>query len=194
MPPRIPGSRRIPPPAAESGDLHPQPARRPGAHRFPWNSVLVIIAHPGGSMYLTRSKSRALAVGVIITLIMGFAGCVATPPAPPAPAPPSVADYSFEELAQRYLAEVLALTPVAATALGEHRYDSNLDDVSAAGFTHRAALTRELLAQLDLLQTKLLSRAHQVDAHLLRNELEYELWRIERLQEWRWNPLLYTDL
>jgi uncharacterized protein (DUF885 family) len=39
-----------------------------------------------------------------------------------------------------------------------------------------------------------LNRAHQVDFRLLKGELEYEIWNAEQLQEWRWNPLLYTEL
>ena len=101
---------------------------------------------------------------------------------------------TFERLGQRYLNEMLALTPVAATALGEHRFDGLLEDVSAEGFAKRAALAGELLTQLDSLDMPQLSRAHQVDARLLRNALEYERWRIERLQDWHWDPLLYTEL
>jgi uncharacterized protein (DUF885 family) len=29
---------------------------------------------------------------------------------------------------------------------------------------------------------------------LLTSELQYQVWRIEQLAEWRWNPLVYTDL
>ncbi|HZO23981.1 MAG TPA: DUF885 domain-containing protein [Steroidobacteraceae bacterium] len=100
----------------------------------------------------------------------------------------------FNSLTARYLREMLALTPVSATVLGEHRYDAMLDDVSAAGFTRRAQLARELLAELQPLDLSKLSRAHQVDARLLRNELEYQIWSVEQLAEWRWNPLIYTDL
>jgi uncharacterized protein (DUF885 family) len=89
---------------------------------------------------------------------------------------------------------MLALTPVAATALGEHRYDAMLDDVSATGYEQRVALARLLLTQLQMLDPAQLTRAHQVDARLLRNELEYEVWRIEELRDWRWNPLIYTEL
>ena len=39
-----------------------------------------------------------------------------------------------------------------------------------------------------------LSRAHQVDAQLLASQLEYDLWRLEELQDWRWDPLLYTGI
>lgn len=100
----------------------------------------------------------------------------------------------FSMIADRYLRDMLALTPVSATALGEHRYDAMLDDVSAAGFNRKVELARELLSQLQPLDLTQLSRAHQVDALLLRNELQYRIWSVEQLADWRWNPLIYTDL
>jgi uncharacterized protein (DUF885 family) len=145
------------------------------------------------------SKRRAalyvLALRVLAGLVAcAVAGCTVNPPGPAPPAQPSASDMSFDEISNRYLHDMLALTPVAATALGEHRYDGMLDDVSAAGNERRTALARELLAQIKALDRGSLSRAHQVDAQLLTNELEYQIWRTEKLQEWRWNPLLYTDL
>ncbi len=101
---------------------------------------------------------------------------------------------SFATISDRYFQEMLPLTPVTATQFGEHRYDGGLDDVSAAGEAKRTALARDLLSQLDALERAQLSRAHQVDARLLTNELQYVLWQSEQLQEWRWNPLLYTEL
>jgi len=107
---------------------------------------------------------------------------------------PTAADAQFEGISKRYLDEMLALTPVAATALGDHRHDGALDDVSATGYGRRVALARELLAPLRALDPSQLSRAHQVDARLLTGELEYQIWRVEQLREWRWNPLIYTEL
>jgi uncharacterized protein (DUF885 family) len=89
---------------------------------------------------------------------------------------------------------MLALTPVQATSLGDHRYDGQLDDVSADGQGRRVGLARQLLAQMETLDIPKLSRAHQVDARLLKSELEYQVWSVEQLQEWRWNPLVYTEL
>jgi uncharacterized protein (DUF885 family) len=138
------------------------------------------------------SKCRALLAGALFTVLVTTAGCVATS-APAAPQP-NETDIAFGRIAARFLGEVLALSPVNATALGDHRYDAMLDDVSAAGFTRRATAAHQLLDQLEPLNLERMSRANQVDAHLLRNELEYEIWSIEQLKEWRWNPLLYTDL
>jgi uncharacterized protein (DUF885 family) len=131
---------------------------------------------------------------VILLVNLLLASCTIMQPPPDFSHPPSGADRALEEISKRYLAEMLPLTPVQATALGEHRYDESLDDVSPDGQARRSGLARQLLAQLATLDAAQLNRAHQVDFRLLRNELEYELWRTEELQEWRWNPLLYTDL
>jgi uncharacterized protein (DUF885 family) len=101
---------------------------------------------------------------------------------------------TFEAISQRYLTEMLALTPVAATALGEHRYDTVLDDVSANARERQLTLARDLLGQLQTLDGTKLTRAHQVDAQLLANELNYQVWRIDVLQDWRRDPLIYTEL
>jgi uncharacterized protein (DUF885 family) len=149
-------------------------------------------------MVVVISNWRAFALGLssvaVLTLTVGFAGCTVIQPPPDFTNPPGAADVTFDEIAKRYLAQMLPLTPVQATALGEHRYDANLDDVSAEGQARRADLARQLLAQLDTLDVLRMTRAHQVDSRLLRGALEYQIWTVEQLQEWRWNPLIYTDL
>jgi len=149
-------------------------------------------------MVLVISNWRALALGVSAAVIfvatVGFAGCTVIQPPPDFTRPPSAADVTFDAISKRYLGEMLPLTPVQATALGEHRYDRKLDDVGAEGRAQRTGLARQLLAQLVTVDGAQLNRAHQVDFRLLRGELEYEIWSAEQLQEWRWNPLLYTEL
>jgi uncharacterized protein (DUF885 family) len=103
-------------------------------------------------------------------------------------------DTAFESLSRRYFDEVIALTPVSATGLGDHRFDDKLDDVGASGRERRLALERELLASLRALDASQLSRAYQVDARLLASQLEYDIWRLTELQDWAWDPLLYTGL
>lgn len=138
--------------------------------------------------------ARGLSATVIFFVTVGLAGCTVIQPPPDFTHPPSAADVSFDEISKRYLAQMLPLTPVQATALGEHRYDANLDDVGADGRAQRTGLARQLLAQLQNVDVAQLNRAHQVDFRLLRSELEYAIWSDEQLQEWRWNPLLYTEL
>lgn len=103
-------------------------------------------------------------------------------------------DESFELLAQRFLAELPALSPVNATQSGDHSADGLLDDVSEAG---RAAIRRkyqQLRTDLAAIDRDALSRANQVDLGLLRNRIDAELWSLDTLQEWAWNPLLYINL
>lgn len=111
-------------------------------------------------------------------------------PVTSAASPP--ADTQFDALSRRYFDEVLALSPVSATGLGDHRFDDRLDDASAAGRTRTVALEKELLGALRALDRTKLTRAHQVDAQLLISQLEYDIFTLEELQSWAWNPLLYT--
>lgn len=103
-------------------------------------------------------------------------------------------DKTFEELGRRYVNEFPALSPVAATQLGDHRFDSKLDEVSAAARQRAAEFCRKYQSELGKIPAAQLSRAHQVDYALLTHALRADLWRLEKLQEWAWNPLHYTDL
>jgi uncharacterized protein (DUF885 family) len=104
------------------------------------------------------------------------------------------ADEAFSELTHRYLEDVPGRSPVAATALGDHRADARLDDVDAAARerTRDTFLAyREALAAID---RDGLSRANQVDAAILHNEIESTLFELDTLEEWAWNPLYYVRL
>jgi len=133
----------------------------------------------------------------MLTLLLvcaALADCASTPPAPAPPTGPTAADVMFERVAARYMDEWFALNPVMATELGDHRHDDSLDDIGPTARGERTQLAHQLLDALTSIDAKTLSRAHQVDAQLLAQHLRYEIWSIEELQEWRWNPLLYTEL
>ena len=140
-------------------------------------------------------KSVPGAVVAVFAAIL-LCACAPTPvkqePAPPAPPPPPTADQQFEALAQRYLREFPELSPADATALGDHRFDDRVDDVSAAGWQARLTFTELYLASLEPIDRSKLSRANQVDALLLLHELQFDRWKLQTLQAWKWNPLLYT--
>jgi uncharacterized protein (DUF885 family) len=106
----------------------------------------------------------------------------------------TAADAAFAALAARYLEEGLALAPVAATGIGDHRFDAELDDWSAAGRARMADLARSLLAGLDAIDRDALARENQVDALILRNDLEGRLWELETLESWAWDPQMYSAL
>jgi uncharacterized protein (DUF885 family) len=136
---------------------------------------------------------------LVATAMLFLCACAPTPPvapepAPPPPPPPPTPDQQFESLAQRYLQEFPEQSPVNATGLGDHRFDDRLDDVSAAGWQARVAFDEIYLSALAPIDAAKLSRANQVDALLLRHDLEQDRWRIQSLEDWRWNPLVYTRL
>lgn len=136
---------------------------------------------------------RELAVIALVAL----AGCAPLPPAPeppPPPPPPPSADELFAALTQRFLDEAPRQSPVGATALGDHRFDAQLDEVSAEAWQARLEFTNGWIDRLAKVEPAALSRAHQVDVLLMRHDLEFDRFRLESLQEWRWNPLLYTRI
>ncbi len=104
------------------------------------------------------------------------------------------ADQRFEQLAKRYIDESPALSPIGATTLGDHRFDSSMDDVSEAARQRERTFYERLLAELAKLEKKSLSRENQVDFQLLTQQLRGDLWRLDVLQEWAWNPVAYTQL
>jgi len=104
------------------------------------------------------------------------------------------ADARFAVLSQRYVTELGHHAPVSATSLGDHRFDAELDDLSAAGRGRSVAWLRELLGELGSIDRAALSRANQVDAAMLDNQLRYSVWTAEVYRDWTWDPLVYTQL
>jgi len=106
----------------------------------------------------------------------------------------SSADEQWLELTARYLDEMPALSPVGATLMGDHRFDGELDQVTAEARMNEAAFIRRYQAGMAAIDRAQLERANQVDYSLLAHELESSLWTLEELQPWAWNPLTYTQL
>jgi uncharacterized protein (DUF885 family) len=124
---------------------------------------------------------------VILVLVLGFS-------LPFTSSARSDDDRAFEALTEAYLADLAVFSPVAATSIGDHSADDRLDEVDAAARKRLAALYeryRSALAEIDIAK---LSRPNQVDARLLAHALDSGHWQLEELEEWAWNPLVYTNL
>ncbi len=106
----------------------------------------------------------------------------------------SAADQAFAALSERWLDGWLRLNPVNATQVGDHRFDGEMDDLSAAGRQAGVDFSRKMLAELDAIDTGKLSRENQVDALILRNQLEGDIWNTETFQSWAWDPQVYSGL
>lgn len=107
---------------------------------------------------------------------------------PAAPAAASAQDAAFEALGKRFLDGMARLRPTYATYLGDHRFDAEVDDLSAAGRGREVAALKRTQAALARIDRSKLSRENQVDAALLANELAYQLWTIETLKPHEWDP------
>lgn len=117
---------------------------------------------------------------------------VAASSAPPTSVTASKADRAFIALSDRWLAETLRLSPIAATQAGEYRYNALLPDISARGRAQQLALSMTTLAALRRIDRASLSRAEQVDHAVLENQLKFDIFQLEELDEYAWNPLGYT--
>ncbi|WNH51423.1 DUF885 domain-containing protein [Stenotrophomonas oahuensis] len=136
-----------------------------------------------------------------LALIAALGGCqqADAPTAPTgteaaASAGDAATDAAFADLSKRALDTWMQLSPVSATQIGDHRYDSEIDDLSAAGQQKTLAAYKGLLADLDKVDVSKLGRENQVDAAILRNQLQSEIWNAEVLQSSKWDPQLYNGV
>jgi uncharacterized protein (DUF885 family) len=129
----------------------------------------------------------------LLALAIGVAA-ISSPAATPlaAAAATQAEDARFQAFGDRVVDEYLKLNPVTATQLGDHRYDALLPDVSAAGRAAQRAFAERSLAELARFDRSKLSREHQVDAILLKDQLDYIVFSDQRLQDWAWDPLTYS--
>ncbi|MBA0328582.1 DUF885 domain-containing protein [Stenotrophomonas maltophilia] len=136
-----------------------------------------------------------------LALVAALAGCQpadaptnASTPAASQQAGDAAVDAAFADLSKRALDTWMQLSPVSATQIGDHRYDSELDDLSAAGQQKTVAAYKALLGELDKIDVAKLGRENQVDAAILRNQLQSEIWNAEVLQSGKWDPQLYNGI
>eukprot|EP00456_Euglypha_rotunda_P089016 TRINITY_DN916_c0_g1_i5.p1 TRINITY_DN916_c0_g1~~TRINITY_DN916_c0_g1_i5.p1 ORF type:complete len:607 (-),score=156.66 TRINITY_DN916_c0_g1_i5:5394-7214(-) len=103
-------------------------------------------------------------------------------------------DQALQRLSESYLDESPSLSPSSATTLGDHRFDQKLDDISPAARQHQRDFCQRYLGELKKIDRTQLSRDNQVDYQLLERSLAGDLWSLDTLQEWAWNPIQYTQL
>jgi uncharacterized protein (DUF885 family) len=106
----------------------------------------------------------------------------------------SPADEKFAKIAARWLESYLGLQPVGATQTGDHRFDGEIDDMSAAGRGARLAAWKSVLKDINALDPAQLSRDNQADAAILSSQLRAAIWDEETFQSWAWDPQVYSSI
>jgi uncharacterized protein (DUF885 family) len=138
------------------------------------------------------------ALSVLAALAALLVGCAGRPDTRssegPMSHPPSAEDARFADLARRWLDGTMRLSPIWATSVGDHRFDTEVDDVTPEGDAKSLAFAEGMLAELDGIDTGKLGRENQIDAGILRTQLEGSIWTSKTLREHTWNPLYYNDL
>ena len=83
---------------------------------------------------------------------------------------------------------------MGATAIGDHRFDGEIDDMSPAGRARQITEWRALLDAIGKLDHANLSRDNQVDAAILSSELKSAIWDDQELQSWAWDARVWSEL
>lgn len=100
----------------------------------------------------------------------------------------------FSALINDWLEFFLKNSPVNATQIGDHRFDNLIDDLTSAGRNQSLEMAKNLLSQLIKISPKKLSKEEQIDYSILKNALESQIFNIEELKEYSWNPLYYQNI
>ena len=102
-------------------------------------------------------------------------------------------DTMLGEFFREHLDASFRLRPVNATALGEHRHDALLDDLTPAARARWAALTRATLAALpQRVNRAALTRADQMDYDILEHDLQKRIWLAENFDPFVTDPRAYS--
>jgi uncharacterized protein (DUF885 family) len=103
-------------------------------------------------------------------------------------------DAEFEKIAKDYLEGFLSSHPEYATELGDHRFDQELTDYSTATRDRQLARAKHFRESLQAFDDfSRLTGANQVDARILRDNIDNEIFKLEDLKETDWNPLIYNQ-
>jgi uncharacterized protein (DUF885 family) len=140
---------------------------------------------------------RLLVAGSLVSFsIMVGCGGKAAPPSEGAagPAPAAPASPSFEEAVDQIFAAAFAANPVIATQVGVHEHDARWPDLSAAGLEADRKRVQEALALLAQVSAGKLSADQEIDAAILRADLEQQVFSDEVEKPFRRDPLAYTSL
>jgi hypothetical protein len=134
-----------------------------------------------GARKLIMNKTKALFV--LVPLVMPLANLRATPQ-----------DDQFQRIAHDYIEGFLTSNPEYATELGDHRFDDKLTDYSAGTRAQELARAQQTRQQLEAFNDlSQLTGANKVDVRLLKDNVDNEIFDIEELREWEWNPLVYNQ-
>jgi uncharacterized protein (DUF885 family) len=102
-------------------------------------------------------------------------------------------DEEFQKIASDYIEGELTANPGQATELGDHRFDSQLTDYSAQARAKELATQKEFRDKLNAIDGSQLTSANNIDFRILKENIDYQIFRAEELKEPEWDPLVYMQ-
>jgi uncharacterized protein (DUF885 family) len=124
-------------------------------------------------------------------MIMGFLGAL-VPSAASVAQTPEAEGRRLEAYFRAYLDASFQLQPLSATALGDHRFDDRLDDISAEARAAWVDLDRRTLAELAAkFNPKALLRDGRIDLEIFQQSLRKSIWMAEHFQPFEDDPRVY---
>src|SRR5262249_20957330 len=102
-------------------------------------------------------------------------------------------DDAFQKIAHDYIEQYLQANPEDATELGDHRFDGQLTDYSPEARAKELATQKEFRDKLTGIDRSQITGANNVDFRILKENVDYQIFRAEELKEPEWNPLVYMQ-
>jgi len=102
-------------------------------------------------------------------------------------------DDAFQKIAHDYVEQYLRANPEQATDLGDHRFDGQLTDYSSDARAKDLATQKEFRDKLNAIDGSQLTGPNNIDFRILKENIDYQIFRAEELKEPEWNPLVYMQ-
>jgi uncharacterized protein (DUF885 family) len=102
-------------------------------------------------------------------------------------------DDAFQKVAHDYVEQYLRANPEQATELGDHRFDGELADYSSEARAKDLGTQKQFRDKLNAIDGSQLTGANNIDFRILKENIDYEIFRAEELKEPKWNPLVYMQ-
>jgi uncharacterized protein (DUF885 family) len=102
-------------------------------------------------------------------------------------------DDAFQKVAHDYIEQYLQANPEQATELGDHRFDGELTNYSAEARAKDLGTQKQFRDKLNTIDGSQLSGPNSIDFRILKENIDYQIFRAEELKEPDWNPLVYMQ-
>src|SRR5437016_137812 len=128
----------------------------------------------------TASMFRTLAISLLLSASLRVA-------------PAQEGDAKLETFFKGYLEKYFRQRPLEATRMGEHRFDSQLEELTPEARAKWLELTRKTMGELPKeVDYKKLSRAGQIDYEILEHNLKAEEWLMENTHPYEEDTRIYS--